>query len=147
MTDYKELRKILNGSNMSVKHYQNDKIVIADASNFRGMPMSALEEAQELVEKSIKEDTLSLAKKGSVKTVDTLADITNRAEQNIGVILDCLQSKKPMTAEEIRKKAQSPIGIRDSILNGRWNVNNSADPTRANLALPNVYLSPWEANS
>ena len=132
---------------MSVKHYQNSKTVIADSANFRGMPMSALEEAQALVEKSIKEDTLSLAKKGSVKTVDTLADITNRAEQNIGVILDCLQSKKPMTAEEIRKKEQSPIGIRDSIINGRWNVNNSVDPTGANLALPNVYLSPWEANS
>ena len=53
----------------------------------------------------------------------------------------------PMTAEEIRKKAQSPQGIRDSIVNGRWNINNLADPSRANLSLPNIYISPWEANS
>ena len=61
--------------------------------------------------------------------------------------MDCLQSNKPMTAEEIRKKAQSPQGIRDSIVNGRWNINNLADPSRANLSLPNIYISPWEANS
>ena len=61
--------------------------------------------------------------------------------------MDCLQSKTPMTAEEIRKKAQSPRGIRDSIINGRWNVNNGIDPSRSNLSLPNVYISPWEANS
>lgn len=147
MLDYKELRKILNGSNMSVKHYQNGKVAITDSSNFKGMPMSALEEAQELVEKSIKADTLAQANKCGIKTLDTLTTITERANQNIGIVMDCLQSKKPMTAEEMRKKAQSPIGIRDSIINGRWNVNTMADPSRASLSLPNIYISPWEANS
>lgn len=61
--------------------------------------------------------------------------------------MDCLQSSKPMTAEEMRKKAQSPQGIRDSIINGRWNINNQTDPSLSNLALPNIYISPWEANS
>jgi hypothetical protein len=147
MTDFKELKKILNNSNMSVKHYLNGKTVITDSANFKGMPMSTLEEAQELVEKSIKEDTLALAHKCGIKTLDTLTDITNRANQNVGIIMDCLQSKKPMSAEEIRKRAQSPVGIRDSIINGRWNTNTLADPARSNLALPNVYISPYEANS
>lgn len=147
MVDYKELRKILNSSNMSVKHYQNGKVAITDSSKFKGMPMSALEEAQELVEKSIKADTLAQANKCGIKTLDTLTTITERANQNIGIVMDCLQSKKPMTAEEMRKKAQSPIGIRDSIINGRWNVNTMADPARSNLSLPNIYISPWEANS
>ena len=147
MVDYKELRKILNSSNMSVKHYQNGKVSITDSSKFKGMPMSALEEAQELVEKSIKADTLAQANKCGIKTLDTLTTITERANQNIGIVMDCLQSKKPMTAEEMRKKAQSPIGIRDSIINGRWNVNTMADPARSNLSLPNIYISPWEANS
>ena len=147
MTDFKELRKILNGSNMSVKHYNNGKVAITDSHNFKGMSMSSLEEAQALVESSIKEDTLSLARKCGIKTLDTLTDITKRAEQNIGIIIDCLHSQKPMTAEEIRKKAQSPVGIRDSILNGRWNINNFNDPARASISLPNVYISPYEANS
>lgn len=147
MIDYKELRKILNGSNMSVKHYQNGKVSITDSTTFRGMNTSALEEAQDLVEKALKEDTISLAKKCGIKQVDTLETITKRANNNVGIIMDCLQSKKPMTAEEIRKKAQSPVGIRDSIMNGRWNINNSLDPTTSSMTFPNVYISPWEANS
>ena len=147
MVDFKELRKIINSSNMSVKHYKNGKVTVTDSQNFKGMPMSVLEEAQDLVEKSVKEDTLSLAKKCGIKQLDTLTTITERANQNIGIVMDCLQSKKPMTAEEIRQKAQTPVGIRDSIVNGRWNINNSIDPTRANLSLPNIYISPYEANS
>ena len=146
MVDYKELRKILNGSNMSVKHYQNGKVVVTDSVRFKGMPMSMLEEAQSLVEKAVKEDTEATAKKSGIQ-LDSVKSVSDRANQNIGIIMDCLQSNKPMTAEEIRKKAQSPQGIRDSIVNGRWNINNLADPSRANLSLPNIYISPWEANS
>lgn len=147
MVDFKELRKIINGSNMSVKHYQNGKVAVTDSRNFKGMKLSDLETAQKLVSDAAEADTKELAKKCGIKEIETLDSITKRANQNIGVIMDCLQSKAPMTAEEIRKKAQSPRGIRDSIINGRWNVNNGIDPSRSNLSLPNVYISPWEANS
>lgn len=147
MTDFKELRKILNGSNMSVKHYQNGKVAVTDSQNFRGMSTSALQEAQELVEKSVKEDTVELAKKCGIKEVDTLDSVTKRAEENIGVVMDCFMSKKPVTAQEIRDKMKSPISIRDSIINPRWSNNTLADPARSNLALPNIYISPWEANA
>lgn len=131
---------------MSVKHYQNGKVVVTDSVHFKGMPMSMLEEAQVLVEKAVKEDTEATARKSGIQ-LDSVKSVSDRANQNIGIIMDCLQSNKPMTAEEIRKKAQSPQGIRDSIVNGRWNINNLADPSRANLSLPNIYISPWEANS
>lgn len=132
---------------MSVKHYQNGKVAITDSRNFKGMKLSDLEAAQKLVADATEADTKELAKKCGIKEIETLDSITKRANQNIGVIMDCLQSRTPMTAEEIRKKAQSPRGIRDSIINGRWNVNNGIDPARSNLSLPNVYISPWEANS
>ena len=141
MVDYKELRKVMNGSGMSVKHYQNGKIAVTDSKNFKGMPLSALEEAQAIVEDSIKADTKALADKCNIR-LDSLKSVSERAEQNIGVVMDCIQSKKPVNAKEMHQTA-----IRDSILNGRWNVNTTADPQRANLALPNIYLSPWEANS
>lgn len=132
---------------MSVKHYQNGKVAVTDSHNFKGMKLSDLEAAQKLVADAAEADTKELARKCGIKEIETLDSITKRANQNIGVIMDCLQSKAPMTAEEIRKKAQSPRGIRDSIINGRWNVNNGIDPSRSNLSLPNVYISPWEANS
>ena len=141
MVDYKELRKVMNGSGMSVKHYQNGKTTVTDSKNFKGMPLSTLEEAQAIVEDSIKADTKALADKCNIK-LDSLKSVSERAEQNIGVVMDCIQSKKPVNAKEMHQTA-----IRDSIINGRWNVNTTADPQRANLALPNIYLSPWEANS
>ena len=141
MVDYKELRKVMNGSGMSVKHYQNGKTAVTDSKNFKGMPLSALEEAQSIVEDSIKADTKALADKCNIK-LDSLKSVSERAEQNIGVVMDCIQSKKPVNAKEMHQTA-----IRDSIINGRWNVNTTADPQRSNLALPNIYLSPWEANS
>ena len=147
MVDYKELRKILNGSNMSVKHYQNGKVAVTDSHTFRGMSTGALQEAQELVEKAVKEDTIELAKKCGVKEVDTLDSVMKRAQDNVGTVMDCFMSKKPMTAEQIRAKMTSPASIRDSIINPRWNTNNLADPARSSLALPNIYISPWEANS
>lgn len=141
MVDYGKLRKILNGSNMSVKHYQNGKVAVTDSQNFRGMPVSALEEAQSLVEDSIKADTIAYAEKSGIK-IDTVKDVSARAKENVGVIMDCLISPKSKSAEEMHRTA-----IRDSFINGRWNVNNQVDPARASLALPNIYISPWEANS
>ena len=147
MVDYKELRKILNGSNMSVKHYANGRKAVCDSVNFKGMNTSALEEAQDLVEKALKEDTLKQAEKCGCRQLDTLDTITKRANQNVGIIMDCIQSKKPITAQDIRDKMSSPRGIRDSIFNGRWNVNNAVDPTISNISLPNIYISPYEASS
>lgn len=147
MVDFKELRKIINGSKMSVKYYQNGNKAVTDAQNFKGMSLSVLEEAQDLIEKGIKEDTVKLAQKCGVKQLDTLKTITERANQSVGIVMDCLQSVKPMTATEMREKATSRIGIRDSIVNGRWNNHTSLDPTMSNMSFPNVYISPYEANS
>ena len=141
MVDFKELRKILNGSNMTVKHYANGKKAVTDSRSFKGMKLSALEEAQELVEESIKEDTVSYASKCGIQ-LDSLKSASDRAKENIGAVMDCILSGKPKSAEELHN-----VGIRDSFLNGRWNTGNMTDPTRASFALPNVYISPWEANS
>lgn len=126
---------------MSVKHYQNGKICVTDSRTFKGASTSALEEAQALVEDSIKADTLAYADKAGIK-IDTLKDVSNRAKENIGTVMDCILSGKPKSAEEMHQTA-----IRDSIINGRWNINNTVDPAKASLALPNIYISPYEANS
>ena len=142
MTDFNKLRKILNGSNMSVKHYSNGKKAITDSQNFRGMKLSALEEAQGLVEEAIKEDTVSYASKSGIQ-LDSLKSASDRARENVGTIMGCLISDKNVSAKEIHDK----VNIRDSFLNGRWNTGNIVDPTKASFALPNIYISPWEANS
>ena len=148
MTDFKELRKILNGANMSVKHYQNGKVAVTDSQTFRGMNTSALEEAQKLVADSIEKDTKALASKNGIQ-IDTLDSVSKRAQENIGVVMDCILSGKPKSAEELHSqtKLRDAIVAKDSIQNGRWNINNPADPSLSSLALPNIYISPYQANA
>lgn len=126
---------------MNVKHYSNGKTAVTDSSAFKGMRLSALEEAQDLVEKSIKADTVAQANKSGI-VLDTVKSVSQRAQANIGLVMDLMKSNKKVDAEEMHQTA-----IRDTIINGRWNNNNLVDPSKANLALPNIYISPWEANS
>lgn len=126
---------------MNVKHYSNGKVAVTDSSAFKGMKLSALEEAQDLVEKSIRADTVAQANKSGI-VLDTVKSVSDRAQVNIGLVMDLVKSNKKVDAKEMHQTA-----IRDSIINGRWNNNNLADPSKANLALPNIYISPWEANS
>lgn len=141
MTDFNELRKIINGSKMSIKKYQNGKTAVTDSSSFRGMPLSAQSEAQELIERSLRDDTVALARKTGIPQVDSLKTVMERANRNVGAVMDCIRNGN-VSAKDMHRTA-----IRDSIMNGRWNISNGADPSLSNLALPNVYISPWEANS
>ena len=142
MTDFKELRKIINGSKMNVKKYNNGVTAVTDSSSFRGMNLSALKDAQELIESSLREDTKDFANKCGIKQLDTLQTITERANRNIGAVMDCIKTGKDVNAKEMHRTA-----IRDSMLNGRWNISNAKDPSMSNIALPNVYISPWEASA
>lgn len=142
MTDFKELRKIINSSKMNVKKYSNGVTAVTDSSSFRGMSLSALTAAQELIESSLREDTKDFASKCGIKRLDTLQTITERANRNIGAVMDCIKTGKNVNAEEMHRTA-----IRDSMLNGRWNISNAKDPSMSNIALPNIYISPWEASA
>ena len=142
MLEFKELRKIINGSKMNVKKYNNGVTAITDSSSFRGMNLSALKDAQELIESSLREDTKDFANKCGIKQLDTLQTITERANRNIGAVMDCIKTGKGVNAKEMHRTA-----IRDSMLNGRWNISNAKDPSMSNIALPNVYISPWEASA
>ena len=104
MVDFKKLRKILNGSNMSVKHYADGKVSVTDSKNFKGMSISALEEAQQLVADAQKADMEKEAIRNGV-ALDSVASVSKRAQENIGVIIDCLKSKTPHTAEEMHQTA------------------------------------------
>ena len=142
MTDFKELRKIINGSKMNVKKYSNGVTAVTDSSSFRGMSLSALTAAQELIEASLQKDTQAFANKCGIKQLDTLQTITERANRNIGAVMDCIKTGKNVNAKEMHRTA-----IRDSMLNGRWNISNAKDPSMSNIALPNIYISPWEASA
>lgn len=146
MVNFAELRKIINSSRMGIKKYGNGRTILTDSADFKGMPLSALEEAQALVEQGVKEDMYALARKCGIKQVDTLISVTERAKEFVGNIMPLINDKR-LSAREIREKATTATAIRDSIVNPRWNINSYSDPTHSTLAYPNIYISPWEANS
>lgn len=151
MVDFKELRSILNGAGMSIKKYSNGKNSVTDSSTFRGAKLSAVEQAQQLVADSVYNDTKDFASKLGITQIDSVKDVSDRAVRNIGSVMDCIKLGKNLDpkekAKEMRERMTSPQGIRDSIVNPRWNNNTLVDPTRMNIAFPNIYISPWEANS
>ena len=152
MTDYKALRKLLNSSGMSVRKYENGKTRVCDSQTFRGMPLSALEEAQEMIESSVYEDTKHFASKCGITALDSVKSCNDKAVDLNSRIISCLQTGKNFDSKaELLKQREyysSPQGIRDSIVNPSWNISNrGVDPTRNNIAIPNVYISPWEAST
>lgn len=147
MVDFKQLRAVLNNSGMNIKHYAQGRKAVFDSSSFRGAKLSSLEEAQQLVADATYQDTLSFVQKLGIKQLDSIKDVSDRAERNIGSVIDCLKTGKNFSAEKARERMTSPVAIRDSIVNPRWNNNTFIDPQRMNMAFPNVYISPWEASS
>lgn len=147
MVDYKKLRSVLNSAGMSIKKYSGGKSAVTDSQVFRGAKLSAVEEAQNIVAEAVKEDTENYCRKLGIKQLDTVKDVNDRAQRNIGMVMDCLKRGENVSAEDMKARMTSPSAIRDSIVNPRWNNNTLADPTRMNVAFPNVYISPWEASS
>lgn len=138
MVDFNKLRAILNSSGMNVKHYQKG-VTVKDSHRFRGASFTALQEAQDLVQDDLEKSTKEFARKAGY-TLDTVESVHKRALANIGTVLDSI--KCGVKDAEV---LHSAVAVRDSITNFRWSNNNWVDPQRANVAFPNVYISPYEA--
>ena len=144
MTDFKKLRDILNGSGMSIKHYAKGKVSVTDSS-FKGASLSALQEAQDFLAESIKDDTKAFARKLGIQQLDSVEDVHKRAKASVSAVAECITGGNRNVKklhEAFRMTAQ-----RDSIINPRWSNSNFVDPQKANIALPNIYISPYEAAS
>lgn len=147
MTDFKELRKILNAGGMSVRKNTDGSVRVLDSCFFKGASLSAVEEAQSLVEHSVREDSARYASRLGIPHLDTLKDVNERACRMVSSFIDIFRDGKIITQDEMRSRVASSGSIRDSIFNPRWNLGNASDPSRMNVAFPNVYISPWEASS
>ena len=146
MIDYKELKKILN-SGLNVKHYANGKTGVTDSVNFRGMSLSVLDEAQSFVEEGIKNETFEFARKCN-RQIDTVDSCTKRALDLNSRVIDSIKYGNLNARSELDRSRMFHSDIRDSIVNSSFNLGNKGvDPLINSIALPNIYISPWEASS
>ena len=148
MTNYDKLRKILNSSKMSIKKYANGRTAVSDSDVFRGMSLSSLKEAQELVADSVFDDTKRFYSEHGLGRQDSVANCSARAVRVLDTFIQGIRTDRPLSAKEVRDSMYSPTAIRDSIVNPVWNIGNRGiDPSTSAIAFPNVYISPWEAQA
>lgn len=117
MVQWSSIRKIINRCG-STSYDDNGKLVVKDASTFRGMPLDDLKKCTTLIDNGLKEEYRKLY--GEVKTLD-----------------DCKTEAK-LNAKKM---------IKDSMFNNPLNIGNNTDPYTASQARTNIWLSPFEANA
>ena len=156
MLDYKEIRKLINSAKMSIRK-AGSSTRITDSVRFRGMPMSVLDNIQEMMAEDSRKEAEAFALKCGTGKLETLGSCIKRAERQVGIVFDALTGKQAVTASEIYKTLKSPermrdiatgrMNVQDAVMNGRFNIGNHIDPTVNSMAVPNIYISPWEAST
>ena len=126
-----DVYRIVNSAKVSVKRdRRTNKTLVQDSSVFKGMPLCAHEEITDLVSEEMKQIQISHGIKHT-----TLDALNQASERRIKA------SVLPLL------KGESAAKVYDSFFNERTNVNTLNDPTSAGATFPNLWLSPYEANS
>lgn len=126
---WKEIYKIINGSNVSIKRSKNNETIVLDAHTFKGLPQTKVDLITQLTDAWIKE---RFQMKGIA--FRSLDDIIRQAQQAILQTAQIL-AKRPVRAEVIR----------DSFFNEVTTIGTNVDQSTYSTVAPNVWISPWEA--
>ena len=134
MDIHKEIYKIINSAKTSVKRdRRTNETRINDSLSFKGLPVKYIDEIALMTDNASKEE---FKKRGIRHT--TVDEAKKTAKQSVlDAAMTFVKSKEPALAQKVY----------DNIFNGMTNVGNGIDPTQASEATPNLWISPYEANS
>lgn len=132
MVDYDKIRELINSEEVSIE-FKGNRINVKDSVGFKGVSFGVMNEINDMIANGIHSDMQWLASRGG-NPVMTYKDCEKRAQDNAMKLLGVVREKRDG-------------GIRDSIMNVPLNIGNGADNGQKNIVLPNIYLSPYEANS
>ena len=130
----KDIFKIINGSNVSTKRDRDNKTIIRNNTQFKGLPTSETKEIADMMDSACRE----VAKKHDASLLDwsTYVDKTKDL---------------PYRIVNAAKSAKTPKGlvaaVRDSLANDFTGTGGGLDPAEYNYTSTNLWLSPWEANN
>ena len=126
-----DVYSIVNSARVSIKRdKRSNKTLVQDSTTFKGMPLALHEEITDLVAEEMKQVQMKHGIKHT--TLDSLMGESDRKIK--ASILPLIKGK-------------SATEVYDSFFNPLTNVNTSHDPTTAGATFPNLWLSPYEANS
>lgn len=147
MLDYKEVRRLLNKSGMSIKKLQNGNVAVRDSQHFRGASMSALTELQDYIAGENKDSLLQYCSELGIRQLDTVASCNARAVRMFDGFQRQLSSGESFTAADIQRSIAISKNLDGGILNPAFNLGNYSDFSTKNVAFPNIFISPREANA
>jgi len=133
MTDLiNTVHKIINSHKTSTKRdRRNNETIINDSRTFKGLPVYAIDEITKVTDDYTKS---SFEQKGyRFSTLDSVKEHSKK------LIFD--------TAVALTSKKTTAQAIYDSIFNVRNNSGTAIDPTTAGEVIPNLWISPYEANA
>lgn len=147
MVNYSEVRKIINSSGMAIKKYANGRQAVLDStSHFKGMSIKKKELIKEIMAEDERAETLACAQKSGYTSLDSIANCKQRAEDSALRVVTMLKGDLRASAAKLKENAfDNPQAIRDSIFNESLNVGTGNDANSDMGAMPNVYISPWDA--
>ena len=127
--------KIINSAKTSVKRdRRTNETRILDSKSFKGLPMKYIDEITIMVDEASKD----IFKSKGIH-MDSLKVATEKANKKI----------MDSAVTFVKSKHNSGVArkVYDNIFNSASNINTSLDPTRGAEATPNLWISPYEANS
>ena len=133
MALHDDVYRIINRSRTSIKRDKNNNTIVQDSRSFKGLPVKAIEEITDMVDRATKDE---FVKRGL--PVRTLKQVEEQAKRMVlDSALTFVKAKQPGIAQKVY----------DSIFNQATTVGSSGDPTLGAEAVPNLWISPYEANS
>jgi hypothetical protein len=134
MSIHEDIYKIINKSNTSVRRDKKNVTIVRDSTSFRGMPVQQVTEIAEMVDSASK---LEFIKRG-IKP----QSLQQAKQQAKTAVLD-----SAVTFVKSKQQPELAKRIYDSIYNPSTSVSSPSDPTMGGEATPNLWISPFEANT
>lgn len=127
----KSIHRLINSAKVSTKrNLGTNATMVHDSDIFRGLPLSIQDEITDMTNNELK--TRIQAKGIKLKTLDSI----------------CKESEERMKKSVLPLiKGNNAAQVYDSFFNSASNVNTEYDPSTLGSTFPNLWLSPYEANS
>jgi hypothetical protein len=147
MPYYDDVWDEINGASTSAARDQDGRTIVRDSASFKGLPVAAQDAVNSRIEQELKGRMRNYVRKQGGK-LDGLKEVKERAGRLIPTVLNSFHSNIPVSQavrDSIYRSAPAWGGVGGIVNpktnNGMW----GQDPNRYTYAVPNVYISPYEA--
>ena len=136
----KDIYRIINKSNVSVKRDSANRTIIRKSTSFKGLPASETKEIADIMDSECR----SFAAKQAGGVTDWTEYVSKTKDLPYRIMHAAIGAKKKSA---IPNAKEIVADVRDALANDFTGVGGMLDPSAYNYTTTNIWMSPWEANS